>query len=156
MAPESPSFLESDSHRLPNLGALLDDVNAHHLRSSRGWLENGAEDHEQSGLSGTVRAQNYHNLAFVDCEVQLSKSIRLPILLRETDGFHCVQDEASRLRMSDKNVGMVYCVSWQRRVLLRISENDQFPIASSPRPYAVNRPVHCYASHLESFVEAAG
>src|SRR5439155_18143875 len=89
VTPEPSGFLEGYSHNLANLRALLDNIDPHHFRGARCWLENGAEDHQESSLPRPVRASNYHYLALVDGKVQLSKSIRLSISLREAESFHC-------------------------------------------------------------------
>src|SRR5690349_11982657 len=75
VTPEASGLLKSDSHNLTNLRPISYNVNSHHFRSSRGWLQNGAQGHEKSSFSRPVRAQNYHYLAFVNCKVQASKSI---------------------------------------------------------------------------------
>src|SRR5207245_9619167 len=81
VTPEPSGFLEGYSHNLANLRAPLDNIDPHHSRGARRWLENGAEDHQESGLPRSVCAKNYHYLSLVDGEVQLSMSIRLSIYL---------------------------------------------------------------------------
>src|SRR5438445_11403940 len=47
VTPEPSGFLEGYSHNLANLRALLDNIDPHHFRGARCWLENGAEDHQE-------------------------------------------------------------------------------------------------------------
>src|SRR5260370_11451500 len=80
--------LEDETDALPDSSRVADDVDAGHLRGTRCWREQRAQDRDRRRLAGAVRAQESKYLAVPDREIDPSDGFDLPISLYEATGLN--------------------------------------------------------------------